>query len=263
MSQSRNRQETATGGQTAGYSSTNPVTTLFEVRLANSPALLEKAHRLRYDVYCVEQGLESPDHHPDGLERDEYDGHSVQSVLIHRQSGIVAGVARLILPWHEGQERPLPFHQACARNSKPHPSPLLATAEASRLLISREFVRHANRYMKRRASGADRNTKDYPAHSPVQNLLYGLIASIAQMSAPHDITHICALMRPALRRLLSRLDIHLQCHGPMVDYHGWRQPCLVALDDVSKAVAQSRPDLWEIMFVAGRLWHSSFEARVA
>ena len=243
----------------------NPIANSFEVMLASTPGLRAKAHRLRYEVYCVEHSYEDPADHPGGLEYDSFDRHSVQSVLIHRTTGIVAGVARLILPWHDGEPRTLPFHDACAHKPPEHqyPFPISSTGEASRLLISREFVRYCDRLARTRGPAA-RNGRAKCGNGLVfQNLLFGLIASITQMSFEHDITHVCGLLRPALLRLLNRTGNYFVPVGPMVDHHGRRQPCYVDLEEVSKTVARERPDIWEIMFVPGQLWQSSFETQIA
>lgn len=243
----------------------NPIADSFEVMLASTPGLRAKAHRLRYEVYCIEHSYEDPADHPDGLEYDPFDGHSVQSVLIHRDTGIVAGVARLILPWHDGEARTLPFHDACAHEppERQYPFRISSTGEASRLLISREFVRHRGEIARARAPATGNGHAGSGDDLVFQNLLFGLVASITQMSFEHDITHVCGLLRPALLRLLNRIGIHFLPLGPMVDHHGRRQPCYVDLEEVSETVARERPDIWEIMFVPGRLWQSSFEPRIA
>jgi len=50
-------------------------TKYFEILRADTPALLEEAFRLRYEVYCGEGCLPGfdPLDYPDGLERDIYD----------------------------------------------------------------------------------------------------------------------------------------------------------------------------------------------
>jgi len=70
----------------------------FETRLANNPALLESAHQLRYQVYCLERKFESADQHASGLETDQYDSHADQGVLFHRPTGRAIGTVRMILP---------------------------------------------------------------------------------------------------------------------------------------------------------------------
>lgn len=257
--------ESVTTAETNAERHDNPIANSFEVMLASTPGLRAKAHRLRYEVYCIEHSYENPADHPGGLEYDLFDRHSVQSVLIHRATGIVAGVARLILPWHNGEARTLPFHDACAHEPPEHQYPFSvpSTGEASRLLISREFVRYCGKLARARAPAAGNGSARSGDDMVFQNLLFGLIASITQMSFEHDMTHVCGLLRPALLRLLNRIGIHFVPVGPMVDHHGRRQPCYVDLKEVSQAVARERPDIWEIMFVPGRLWQSSFEPRIA
>src|SRR5437588_3429764 len=85
----------------------------FDIVRANSPALLDEAYRLRYQVYCLEHPFENAAEHSDGRERDEDDDRSVHSLLVHRQTGVFAGTVRAILP-KEVQRRPLPIHRILA-----------------------------------------------------------------------------------------------------------------------------------------------------
>src|SRR4051812_49801057 len=70
----------------------------FETALADTPALLDEAHAIRFHVYCLETGFEDASAFPDGLERDAFDIHSVHGMLIHRPSGQAMGTVRLVLP---------------------------------------------------------------------------------------------------------------------------------------------------------------------
>lgn len=63
--------------------------------VAQSPATLEAAHRLRYQV-VIEKGWAAPDAFPDGLERDGYDDRAIQIVAWEGQ--LPAGTIRLVLP---------------------------------------------------------------------------------------------------------------------------------------------------------------------
>ena len=45
----------------------------FDIVRADTPALLDEAYRLRYQVYCVENPFENPAEHSDGRERDADD----------------------------------------------------------------------------------------------------------------------------------------------------------------------------------------------
>src|SRR5215831_8836460 len=81
----------------------------FEVVRADTPALLDEAYRLRYQVYCVENSYENRAQQVNGRERDAYDDRSVHSLLIHRRSGAAAGTVRVILPGTD-REAALPIN---------------------------------------------------------------------------------------------------------------------------------------------------------
>src|SRR5450631_3768723 len=70
----------------------------FTVVPADTPDLLDAAHALRYQVYCVEHAFEDPTQQSGGREWDRYDPQSVHAVLISKPGGNVVGCVRLILP---------------------------------------------------------------------------------------------------------------------------------------------------------------------
>src|SRR5579863_9500193 len=99
-------------GRTADCQSlTGSYNSYFDIVRADTPALLDAAFRLRYQVYCVENPFENAAEHSDGRERDADDDRSIHTLLVHRRTGIVAGTARVILPIHGGLLRPLPIHR--------------------------------------------------------------------------------------------------------------------------------------------------------
>jgi hypothetical protein len=42
--------------------------------------------------------------------------------------------------------------------------------------------------------------------------------------------------------------------GPLVEYHGRRQPCWVDLGIMLDRVHAERPDVWNVITDGGRLW---------
>jgi N-acyl amino acid synthase of PEP-CTERM/exosortase system len=85
----------------------------FSVVPADTPALLDEAHALRYQVYCVEHQFEDPAKQVNNREVDAHDAHSVHAVLIHRATGKVVGCVRLILPGDD-QTAELPMRSLLA-----------------------------------------------------------------------------------------------------------------------------------------------------
>lgn len=206
----------------------------FRVLAADTPALREKVFRLRYQVYCVENAYEDPAGHPDGLERDAYDGHAAHSLMVDRFSGVSVGAVRIVLPRPGALDRSFPVQQVCLDRRLHDPAllPLDRYAEVSRFCIS----------------------KAYRQRHQVGQAKLGLIRAAIGMTIQHGLTHWCAVMEPWLLRLLRQLGIEFDPVGPLVDYHGRRQPCVVSLHAMLERVWQERPDVWMAITNKGGLW---------
>src|SRR5215469_9395430 len=114
----------------------------FSTVRADSPALVEVAHGLRFQVYCLERKFENAEEHPNGLEIDAYDDHSVQGILFHRPTQSAMGAVRVI---HTGGGVPdsLPIERLLRANSLDLSDyvDLSQTIEISRFALSKEFRR--------------------------------------------------------------------------------------------------------------------------
>lgn len=218
---------------------------------ADTPELVKKAYHLRHQVYCVDRQFEpvNPDH-PD-LEYDAFDTHSVQSLLIHKPTNEIAGAVRLVLPRADSSEPSLPIQLVCVEPiiRDPRQFPLAHVGEISRFCISRDF---------RRRVRDQKYAEDVPlfasedARRVIPHLTLGLIEQLVAQSLAHDLHYWCAEMEPTLLRLLARLGIHFDAIGPLIDYHGVRQPCMIRLDRMLDRVQAERPDVWEIIAADGR-----------
>jgi N-acyl amino acid synthase of PEP-CTERM/exosortase system len=203
----------------------------FEIIPANTPALREKAYRLRYQVYCCENQYENPEEHPQRMERDAFDPRSIHSLLIHRATGIAIGTVRLILPDPESRKVSLPIQQVCH-----HPLlktlPMSSVAEISRFAISKETRKIAD--------------EDLPKDVKCP-IVIGLMKAVVQMSLGCGITNCLAVMEPSLLKLLSRFDIFFAPVGPLVEYHGLRQPCHARVDSFLEGLRRQNSELWQFL----------------
>lgn len=239
----------------------------FDVVPADSPERLAEAYRLRYQVYCVENALEQAKQHTDGLETDEFDTHSVHSLLIHRPTSMVAGTVRLILPNGSGDVAALPVTQVCTDPTLRDPTlfPPERTAEISRFAVSKAFRRritdttHADMHFVDNG-GVDRS---HERRVLTPNITLGLMKAIAEMSIRHGITHLTAMMEPALLRLTARLGIKFTPLGDLVDYHGRRQPCFAEIKDLGFALMKGSPEAHELVSDQGRYWDKLRNSRPA
>src|SRR6266550_321036 len=72
----------------------------FKTLPADSPEYILQAQRIRYQVYCVENPLETTLDNSEGVETDEFDAHAVHSLLIARETGAALGTVRFSISRH-------------------------------------------------------------------------------------------------------------------------------------------------------------------
>jgi N-acyl amino acid synthase of PEP-CTERM/exosortase system len=230
---------------------------MFQGKLANTPELLDEVHRIRYQVYCIENAYEDPAQNPSGLERDEYDEHSVHGLLVHAATNAPVGTVRLVMNRPGARRGSLPIHRVCR-----HPYlrdsgvlPPSTTAEFSRFAISKQFRRRVEEMVTSHEIVCE--SSQCEREPVVTHMTIALIGVALRLAFAHGVTHLCAIMEPALLRLLTRFGIHFRPLGPQVAFHGWRQPCYTSLSSVLAGIELERPDVWEFVTEGGRLWPSA------
>jgi len=236
----------------------------FEVIPADTTSLMETAYRLRYQVYCQENPYEDADSFPDQMETDEYDIHSSHSLVRCRASGQHAGLVRLVLPDPVNPNKPLPMEKFCDEDTGIDLSaiPRESLAEISRFCISKESRRVCSEKLASVSDCAeDLQVESYKRLLP--HLTLGLFAGIVRMSAQHNITHWLAVMEPTLLRFLTRFGIHFHKIGPLIDYHGKRQPAIGLIDDVLAGIHAQRKDVWDAITNYGAVWPLADDIRHA
>ncbi len=231
--------------------------TWFRIIPATTPPLLDQAYRLRYQVYCIERNYEKPVKRTNQRETDSYDVRSVHSLLVNRMSGNIAGTVRLILPDPNSPASSFPIQRICSHPLLADPKLHLtaSAAEISRFAISKEY---------RKVPHNDHLCEVCQTEGPTDRaqlipcITLGLFKATLQMSFSLGISDWFAIMEPALLRLLSRFGIYLKPIGPLVDYHGMRQPCHAHVESLLASVRRERPDIWNFVTDQGRsLWGSS------
>ncbi|HLI12846.1 MAG TPA: PEP-CTERM/exosortase system-associated acyltransferase [Alphaproteobacteria bacterium] len=231
----------------------------FDLVPADTIELKREAFRLRYQVYCVENAFENPADHPDGLETDEFDDRSVHSLLVYRPTGALTGTVRLILPQPDTQGIDLPIGRICGEELIADLGlPASRTAEISRFAVSKAFRRRVSD-----VTVVDNGFQGFGRTSPRQgaaegrvlpHITLGLMKAVVKMSVENGITHLVAVMEPALLRLLGRIGIKFRNIGPLVHYHGLRQPCYAELDPLLEGILFERPDALEVITDHSRYW---------
>jgi N-acyl amino acid synthase of PEP-CTERM/exosortase system len=222
----------------------------FNVVLADTPELMRQVYRLRYQVYCVERQFESPVHHE--RETDEYDSHSIHVALIHRFSGEVCGCARVIVSVGDGDSS-LPISRLISNSGLAALARLPQVGEVSRWAVSKAFRRRSGE-----CECPDVNSRLDPGgqRRVLPHITLGLMLGVAMVSKSYGISHLSAVVSPALLRILGSFGMDFLALGPVIDYHGKRQPCIAAVADLLHGVARKNPGYYQFIHSGLRAVHA-------
>jgi N-acyl amino acid synthase of PEP-CTERM/exosortase system len=66
-------------------------------------------------------------------------------------------------------------------------------------------------------------------------------------------------MERTLLRLLRSSGIHFEAVGPMVEYHGLRQPAVADLGALLARMEREQPTVWDFITGSGEFWPSQME----
>lgn len=237
----------------------------FEIIIADSAELLEQAHRLRYQVLCVEKRLPGFDsaQYPDHQEKDSYDSHSSHVLLRYRPTNQFIGTVRLILPNSDQPQKKFPVELygktdplLCDIQSLPRTE----TAEISRFLVISQFDRRRNdrrkedrrrqvleSFEEKRLSQERRKTDRRSALS----IALVLMAGVMRLSVKNNIRNWLSVMDPALNRLLGFYGLSFNPIGPAVNYHGIRRSYYVRVEDVLERMYKEHYGAWEVVTERG------------
>lgn len=226
-----------------------------KLALSETDPLREQSYRLRYQAYCVENSYEPVSENPGERETDEYDIQSLHGLLVYRANELVVGTARLILPELNGSAIPLPIRQICAPHALAEAERRIGNdrvAEISRFAIAKQLRRKAEQHA-RVTSGMATSDASSPRRV-IPHISLGLMQAVVAMARLGEINFLYAVMEPALLRMLQCLGIYFENLGPVVEYHGQRQPCYCDLDQLLARTWSVRPEVWDVLTDNGRLW---------
>lgn len=223
----------------------------FTIVPADSAELRDRAYMLRYQVYCLERGYEASEAYPDQREIDQYDAHSAHSLLVSNYDNSLIGTVRLVLANKTNPADSFPMQNVCVLSNFLNSRSFAQerTAEISRFAISKSGRTIPSRVQVPCTTRIRKNSGNLTISAP--SILLGLMRATMRMSHDNGITDWLAVMEPTLLRLLSRFGIYFQPVGPLVDYHGMRQPCHANIHLLLERMYVERPDVWEYITDGG------------
>lgn len=197
-----------------------------------------EAHRLRHQVYAVENGFEPPN--PEEMERDSFDERAPHALLFHRAFAEPLGTVRLVLPERGRAAGSLPIHGVCPpRMLSDADLPPERTGEISRFALSKM------RFQRLLMSSRQGTPGQEDSRRVLSFACLGLITAVRQIARANGITHVAAIMKPALLRRLEALGLSFERLHQPVDHHGLRIPCYTPIERLEAHVQRQRPDLWK------------------
>jgi N-acyl amino acid synthase of PEP-CTERM/exosortase system len=213
----------------------------FNFTKVTEQAELRKVFELRYRSYCEEWGFEKPEDHPEGIEYDEYDKHSVHFAAT-RNSDHLIGTIRLIL----NDEKGFPIEKHCKIDEDLSRLDRNKLAEISRLAISKEYLRRAeDRIIFNGNREHQPEFRQIPSERRKrQEIVCGLYRCVYTESKRRGLTHWYAVMGKGLYLLLKRFSITFVPIGPEVNYHGLRTPYVSSIEDIEREVSLKNPELY-------------------
>lgn len=204
----------------------------YEVILADTAEARRIHYRLRYQVYCLEEGFEAHDNYPDQMERDSWDNNSVHFLVRSKLSKEWVAAMRLVLPRHEG----LPLENLCTIDSRVLPFHHgESTAEVSRICIKNTFRRN-----RQPVTGYDDSDARANAAGEVvanrqryrkSEIMLGLFRAASVYSRESDIRSWYLLTTPALARLINQMNVQLLRIGSACLHRGQRFPFFADLKE--------------------------------
>lgn len=219
----------------------------FEVIPATSPSLIDQVHKTRYQVYCRENSYETAEKHPEERESDVYDARSVHYLLIDKVSGCPLGTVRIILSSPKNPSKSFPIQGICQHQLLSQQKLIQShnSVEVSRFAISKEWKRE---WISRNQPVFEEDTSSIAQLMPL-----GLIRGAVKMSMDQGASEWFAVMEPSLLRRLQRFGMYFRPIGPIVEYHGFRQPCHAYLYDLLERVRMEKPQIWDVITDQGRM----------
>jgi N-acyl amino acid synthase of PEP-CTERM/exosortase system len=219
----------------------------FSVVPADTPELLDAVHALRYQVYCVEHPFEDPTQQSGGRERDRYDAQSVHAALIAKASGNLVGCVRLVLPERGAAPLALPIRELLSQMDRRRLDTFgrPRTAEISRYAIAKTYRRRQGESLYADLEWDGPSVNELRRLVPHMSL--GLMRGVCLMAAQHGIENVCAAMSPPLLRLLERFGLVFDRLGPLIEYHGMRQPCVADGQQLLAGMAERHEEYYQLI----------------
>jgi N-acyl amino acid synthase of PEP-CTERM/exosortase system len=207
----------------------------FHVLLATTRQQQRFAYAIRHQVYAEELGWEPLNE--TRLETDKCDDYAYHCLLEHKRSGDIAGCVRLVLPYIDQPNSPLPC-QTHPILLKPNHRNLdfnsAHVGEISRLAVLGNFRRRAREAGKPfilNSQSSTTYTEEERRNFP--SISIGLYLSAIALVDLCDLERVLAVMEPRLQRHLQRYGLVFHQISETFELHGRRAIFELPVDELT------------------------------
>ncbi len=232
---------------------------LFDVVHADTQELKDEAHRLRYQVFCLEnKGYEDPAAHPDGMERDPYDVNAEHALLIYKPKNKAIGTVRVIKPNLDDLMKSFPLQTLCDSHYLHDETYVKNSCEFSRLCISRELRQEIKEEVRNLSGMFNFSANDQFSiyERPLLNIglaaaPLGLIRGAFELAMKNGALNVFGVMEPRNIGRLEQSGLVHETIGPKMDYHGVRVPFVCNVLEVFENAIINNHEIWNVVSVKG------------
>lgn len=234
---------------------------LFDVVLADTPELKEEAHRLRYQVFCIEnQNYEDPANHPDGLEKDDFDSNAEHALLYYKPLNMAIGTVRVIFNNKDDWRKSFPLQGICDSFYLHNEEYAKNSCEFSRFCISRKRRERAKQHVQSCKSvfGGGKGLESLSFYEkPLLNICVamaplGLIRGAFELAMRQNVLNIFGVMEPFFIGRLEQVGLVHEKIGPEIEYHGTRIPFICNILETFDKGIYTHQDSWQIVSNKGK-----------
>lgn len=210
--------------------------------MLDDPGLMERAFRLRYEVYCRDLHFLSEENYPERMEKDEYDPSSLHAMAFNLQGELV-GYSRLVMP-DAGEFFPWQSHCTGLLEGVVLPAST-SSAEVSRLMVHRDYRRRRGDVVQGVSVGLAEPAPDdiMERYRRRPQILLSLYRQMYLHSCDNGIRYWYAAMERSLAGALAMMGFPFQRIGPESDYFGPVAPYLADLNVLEQVLEQNMPEL--------------------
>lgn len=233
----------------------------FRIVEAGSDGLREIAFRLRYQIYCVENGMDAGDAMSASrdLEKDSYDDHSLHYLLYNKQDDQPVGTVRVVLPREDKLLHSFPLQFICDHPLIHMEDRVENFCEVSRLCMVRTFrKRPGDGTILPGYYGQDQDIHaGHAATVHIRRVIpfapLGLLRAAFEGALDRGLTDCICVLGPEQLHSLQHIGLSYRVLGPRLDMGGPQQPVIFNIKHVFDNMILKNPSCWEIMSDRGRL----------